>query len=156
QSQQGSREPPSQLQSTIAGADFASFKTSVENAVDTEVGRVTAKLAIWRANVSKNRDFGSDILQELEKQFPGRRMNERQTEDEGKRYLDSYYDKLRSGWAKEWAFYRNNPVYSRLAFFPQHIQAEMWALWILGSEWKTKYVTSSGMGNYSKTDAYWV
>src|SRR5262249_13160451 len=60
----GSRQPSMQLQSAIAGADFVSYKTSLENGLDTEIGLVTKQLTTWKANLNGSYNFGGDILRE--------------------------------------------------------------------------------------------
>jgi hypothetical protein len=151
--EKGRRDPDFRFQSTTANADFTTYRTNLENALDTEVGRVTKQLAIWKKSVSGSYEFGGDILKEVEKRLPGPRVTEKQKWDEGKRQIDTYCDILRSLYAADWAFYRNNPVQLRIDFFPEHIEAEIWALWILGSEWKSKYVGTTS--DYPDVASYW-
>ena len=72
--------------------------------------------------------------------MPDPRVSYRDQLKEGKRQINQWFDALRQLWANDWAFYRNNPVLARLPYLPGHIEMGIWALWILGSKWESKFV----------------
>lgn len=145
---------PSRLESSVSNADFTSYGTSLENAVDDEAGYVITKLGDWTESINGDNNFGENILKEMQKQFPGLGMDDKLLWQRGTVYIDDYFDKLRRQYAQDWAYYGHNPVPSSLHFLPFHIELEIWAVWILSTEWHSEYAGTTD--EYAPIFNYWV
>ncbi len=126
---------------SIASGDLAGFKTRLSAELRAKSSVVSGQLMILRENINKKREFGDLVIKEVHKRFPKSKTREDdgQLELNGYAVLDEYFDTLRKQYARNWFYYGNNPITSRLPLLPFHIQVEIWALWILGQQWKTRY-----------------
>ncbi len=130
---------PVQLETAISGGNLTSYRTSLENLLLAEAGKVTGQLAAASENINRDSDFGKKMLIEVEKGTPlFQKLPDAQKELAGMKYLDEYFDNLRQQYAKDWFYYGNNPIPSPQSDLTFHIEAEMWALFILDQKFHSK------------------
>jgi hypothetical protein len=144
---------------SILGSNLGSFRTNIVNGLAAASQDVMDQLRTLSTNIDDKQDFGKAVLREVDKRFPRSKSRSQEAADDllernGRTLLDDYFYKLRQRYAKDWFYYGNDPVTSRLPLLAFHFEVQIWALWILNQDWKMKYAAFGGED--TPATAYWI
>ena len=133
------RTPNPKLSHSFSAADVGSLKSGLQATFLDEKMRVLAKLGLMGASINQCEEFGQEVVKSLH--YPANaKIDDKQKLADGKRALDRHFDSLRQQWATDYFYFGNNPAVFNFETLAFRFELEIWALWILGQEWKKAFL----------------